>query len=149
MKRKRVQKFFHKPSLTKQAFRDETDLNLIVRNFAQTGSLPGTGREVQYGVPPADFQEAHFALAAAKSTFESLRPEVRAKYEDVTNVLRAMDDPGRASELASDGILQAYGIQPIDNVEKHGSDDLEPEQAIPADTPAGGDEVPSEASQST
>lgn len=140
------------PSLTKQSFRDATNLNLIVRNFTQTGSLPSTGRVPQYGVAPADFQEAHFAVAAAKSTFEELSPEVRAKYGNVHNVISAMDDPARASELASDGILSAFGIEAPHTIEKHGSGDPEGSEgdSSPANTPEqGGGEAPSEASQSS
>lgn len=148
--RKRVQKKFTQPSLTKQSFRDECDISVIVRNFAVTGTLPQKRQEPQYGVAHGDFQEAQFALAAARSTFETLSPEVRAKYGDLNEIVRAMNDPARASELASDGIFNAYGIPDTPEVEKHGTGELVPEtkDSSPADSPQGGAEGPSEASPS-
>lgn len=148
--RKRVQKKFTQPSLTKQSFRDECDISVIVRNFAVTGTLPQKRQEPQYGVAHGDFQEAQFALAAARSTFETLSPEVRAKYGNMHEIVRAMNDPARASELASDGILNAYGIPNPQDVEKHGTGEPVPntQESHPADTPTGGGEAASEASPS-
>lgn len=115
-----------------------------MRDYAATGTLPQGRGPAQYGVQEADFQEAQFALAAAQSSFEGLAPAVRAKYGDLYEVLRAMEDPTRAAELASDGILiDSEGTGPL-ATEKPSRD--APAPSHPANTPKGEGEALSEAS---
>jgi len=144
---KRVQKTFHEPSLTKQSFGPACDLNVIVRDFARTGALPQASRPPQYGVAEPDFQEAQFALAAAQSSFEGLAPAVREKYGDLYEVLRAMENPARAAELASDGILYTPEGEISLSGETLDTGALAPAQQetpSPADTAPAGDDSPEE-----
>lgn len=52
-KRKRVQVTFKNPSLTKQSFKQECDINTIVNRFQNTGQIPlQNNLEPQYGNAP-------------------------------------------------------------------------------------------------
>jgi len=72
------------PSLAQQHQKDETDINLIVRRFTQTGELP------QHNMPPLaeDFQgvesmqEAMQLIVDAKDAFMEQPAEVRAKFNN-------------------------------------------------------------------
>ncbi|AXL14568.1 internal scaffolding protein [Microviridae sp.] len=51
--RKRVQISFKSPTLTKQYFKDECDINNIVNRFQETGQIPLTNNlDPQYGFAP-------------------------------------------------------------------------------------------------
>ena len=154
MTRRRVQKVFSDmPSLTKQAFKDDCNLNLIVRRFTQTGQVPvAHQRPLHFGPEEElDFHQAQLALARARSTFEILRPELQEKYESIEGIIEAVNDPARASQLHADGILDAFGIPYTPEAEKPATEEptgIQPD-LLPADSaPEGdGDAVPSEASK--
>lgn len=75
--RKRVQLKFDtetNPSLTKQYFKDECDINNIVKKFSDTGQLPVQNNlEPQYGdVPNMDLKEALDMVQFARQEFDEL-----------------------------------------------------------------------------
>ena len=111
--RKRLQKeFSDMPSMTKQSFRDECDINVIVRRFTQTGQIPDVNqRPLVFG--DQDDTPLHAqacAMANVKSQFETLPAHLRRKYGDVSNVIEAMSHPEGASELHADGIFEHFGV---------------------------------------
>lgn len=69
-------------SLTKQSFREECDINTIVRNFGLTGELPDDVRPPTYGdfIGIFDFHSAMNAVALAKEAFDALPADVRARF---------------------------------------------------------------------
>lgn len=72
------------PSLTKQEFKEDADINVIVRRFNVTGQLP------QGVVAPVfqdfegvfDFQSAMNVIAGAESAFMSMPAEVRYRFHN-------------------------------------------------------------------
>lgn len=70
------------PTLTKQAFAEECDINTIVRNFGLTGELPGNFKEPQYGDFSGifDYQSALNAVIAADESFMMLPADIRARF---------------------------------------------------------------------
>lgn len=98
-KRKRaIIKFPKEEGRTKQAFRDETDINLIVRKYEQNGVI-----ETQYMRQPTyadvseypDFTIQQQIKAAARSMYENLPQDVRDKHtlEELLENLEAADQP--------------------------------------------------------
>ena len=140
----RVQKKFSDlPSRTQQNFRKECDINLIYSRYAQTGQLPeGRSPMPQYGEQVDDFQTVAFAMARARSTFETLPKETQQKYGSVEGVMEAMQDPLSAPELHAYGILTAFNVElAVPHNEQQGELDIPPADSEPE---ANGGEAPSE-----
>lgn len=85
---------FTRPSRTKQSFRDECDINTILRQFNVTGQLPVGSVQPQYGdfSGITDYQSALNAVMAAQDSFLQLPAKVRAKFDN---------DPALFVEFAS------------------------------------------------
>lgn len=113
--------YFAAQGRTKQSFRDECDINRIMKNFAVTGTLGHLAKHPpQYGdVAGLDFQEAMQIVASANEMFASLPAAMRERFAN---------DPGRMLQF----------IQNPDNVEegiKLGLLERRPEPATPLQTP--------------
>lgn len=72
------------PTLAKQAFADECDINTIVRRFNVTGELPANIRMPSYGdfTGVFDFHTAMNAVAQAHESFEAMPAEIRARFHN-------------------------------------------------------------------
>lgn len=80
-------------SRTQQHQGDETDINLIVKRYTQTGVLPQTTLEPLYGdFETLDFHTAQNRIRAAQEAFMAIPAEIRARFEN---------DPGKFIEFAS------------------------------------------------
>lgn len=86
---------FTRPSRTQQSFRDECDINSILRQFNVTGQLPVGSVQPQYGdfSGITDYQSALNAVMAAQDSFLALPAKVRARFDN---------DPALFVEFASD-----------------------------------------------
>ena len=75
-------------SMTQQSFKDECDINVILRRFAVTGELPDNIRVPQYQdfEEVFDFHSAMNVVRAATEAFDSMPSEVRERFAN---------DPGR------------------------------------------------------
>lgn len=83
------------PTLTKQAFQEECDINVIVRRFGLTGQLPVGVRMPQFGdfSEVTDFHEALNAVRVAEESFLAMPAEVRARFGN---------DPGQFVDFVAD-----------------------------------------------
>lgn len=83
------------PSLTKQSFAEEADINTIVRRFGITGQLPSNVVAPTFGdfTSVVDYQTALNAVIAAQGAFMMLPAEVRERFGN---------DPQRFVEFTSD-----------------------------------------------
>lgn len=83
------------PSLTHQEFKDECDINTIVRDFGLTGHVPTAARAPVYadftGID--DYQSALHSISAAQASFLSLPAAVRERFAN---------DPGAFVDWCSD-----------------------------------------------
>jgi phage internal scaffolding protein len=72
------------PSLAQQNFKDETDINYIVRQFGLTGELPGQTISPQYGdfTGVLDYHSAVNAVLAAQDEFMDLPAQMRARFDN-------------------------------------------------------------------
>lgn len=101
---------FEGPGRTKQSFKDECDLNVILKRYQLTGQVdPRLLREGQYllsEIDPIDFQEAQFMTADAKSAFEALPSSVRGRFDnDPLRLLAWVHDPRNMQEAVKLGFL--------------------------------------------
>ena len=91
----RTKLVFTEPSMAQEHFRDECDINNILRQFNVTGELPIGSVQPQYGdfSGITDYQSALNAVMAAQDSFFELPAKVRARFDN---------DPALFVEFASD-----------------------------------------------
>lgn len=97
-----------RPSLAKQSFRDEVDINNIVSRFANTGVIEHLNKyDGNYGdftvVQP--YQDALNTVMAAQEAFDSLPSKIRTRFNnDPEQFLNFATDPKNTDELVSMGL---------------------------------------------
>lgn len=81
--------------MCRQSFRDDCDINVIVKRFGLTGLMPQGVRVPNYGMfdGVSDFHSAMNAVAEARESFEAMPAEIRARFQN---------DPGKFVEFCSD-----------------------------------------------
>lgn len=72
------------PGRTKQAFKDECDINTIVKRFGLTGELPVNRRAPTYGDYSniGNFHDAMNAVLEANETFSKLPARIRSQFDN-------------------------------------------------------------------
>ena len=88
---------------TKQSFKDETDVNLIIQKHTRMGTLSHLEQwGGQYGdLSDFDFQEAQNQIAKATSMFEELPAAVRKKFANSPEkFLEFVNHPDNSDRLA-------------------------------------------------
>lgn len=111
--RNRVLKHFNKPSMTKQYFRDECDINKIVKKYCDVGSLHSqilqghaSGEYGDFSDIP-DYRSALDQVRRAGESFQTLPAVVRARFSnDVAGFLDFCNDPNNREELRAMGLLK-------------------------------------------
>lgn len=99
---------FKKPSLTKQVFQEECDINRIVEQFTRTGIVTHVAqKEGQYGDAPSfTYHESMNALLEAGAAWEAVPQEIRDHCaNDPQELLNIIEDPARVNEARSLGLL--------------------------------------------
>lgn len=107
---------FSKPSLVKQSFRDECDINNILRKFNVTGQLPVGSVQPQYGdfSGITDYQSALNAVMAAQDSFLQLPAKVRAKFaNDPALFVEFASDEANKDEMKALGLLREEIAQAV------------------------------------
>lgn len=107
----RFQYFHTGESLTKQSFKDECDINNVMKRFERTGVLEHVNKyQPQWGDytnTPSSYQEALHQVAAANEMFLSLPARLRAKFDnDPGAYIAFVEDPANADELRAMGLLK-------------------------------------------
>jgi len=94
---------------TKQSFKDECDINVIMARYQATGQLPDNlnPSSPQYiDATGFDFDLAMNLVAEASSSFEELPSAIRARFNnDPCAFLDFVHDPANHSEMADMGLL--------------------------------------------
>jgi len=107
---------FSKPSLTKQSFRDECDINNILRKFNVTGQLPVGSVQPQYGdfSGVTDYQSALNAVMAAQDSFLALPAKIRSRFQnDPALFVEFASDEANKDELKALGLLRQETAQAV------------------------------------
>lgn len=97
------------PSLTKQAPKEECDINVIMRRYAQTGVAPGTPAVASYGdfYGPEDYLEAQLTLKASEAQFQGLPATVRERFHNSPmQLLQFVQDRANLAEARKLGLLR-------------------------------------------
>jgi phage internal scaffolding protein len=100
---------FTRPSRTQQSFRDECDINNILRKFNVTGQLPVGSVQPQYGdfSGITDYQSALNAVMAAQDSFLELPAKIRAKFDnDPALFVEFASDEANRDEMKAMGLLR-------------------------------------------
>lgn len=97
------------PSLTKQAFAEDCDFNVVMARYEQTGVIPHLeARLPQYTDVSSmvDYQEAHNLVISARSSFDALPSSIRERFgNDPTHLIAFLCDPNNLSEAQKLGLV--------------------------------------------
>lgn len=108
--------FSDDPGRTKQAFRDECDVNLIIKKYDRQGILTHLNKlEAQYGdVSGVDFQAALDLVTRTRGFFEQLPSSVRRSFgNDPANFLDFCDNPANADRLVEMGVASRQEVDEL------------------------------------
>lgn len=101
------------PSLTKQSFADECDINTIVERFNVTGQLPTNVRMPTYAdfTNTFDFHSAMTAIRTAQEAFDAMPAKVRARFHnDPAEFVDFCADKENLPEATRLGLVSAEAI---------------------------------------
>lgn len=95
-------------SLAQQHFKDECDINNILRQFNITGLLPEAPLSPRYGdfTGVGDYHTALNQVIAAEDEFMSLPANLRARFEnDPAQLIDFLENPENLNEAISLGLV--------------------------------------------
>jgi hypothetical protein len=101
------------PTLAQQNFKDECDINNIVRQFGLTGELPGQPLSPQYGdfTGVLDYHTAVNAVLAAQDQFMELPAQLRARFDnDPAKLIDFLNNEENREEATKLGLVDAKPI---------------------------------------
>lgn len=97
------------PSLAQQQFKEEADINTIVKQYGITGKLPGPVYLPTFGdfSEVTDFQTALHAIQRAEASFQAMPAHVRERFNnDSQKFLEFTSDSRNSEELKSLGLFR-------------------------------------------
>ncbi|AXH77072.1 MAG: internal scaffolding protein [Microviridae sp.] len=101
--------FTNEVSLTKQEFKEECDINVLMSKYMTTGELPFINERMPMyeDVTGYDFQEAMQFVASAQSLFQEMPSELRSRFHnDPAEFLDFTSNENNRAEMASLGLLK-------------------------------------------
>lgn len=96
------------PSLAQQQFREDSDINTIVKRFNLSGELPSGVSAPQYGdfTAVTDYHTALNAVIAADNAFMAMPAHVRAKFDnDAGAFVDFVSNPDNRKEAEELGLV--------------------------------------------
>ena len=108
------------PSLAQQHFKDECDINNILRQFNITGLLPEAPLSPRYGdfTGVTDYHSALNAVIAAEDGFMTLPADIRSRFlNDPANLINFLDDESNKDEAIKMGLIDKKLIENEQKVE--------------------------------
>jgi phage internal scaffolding protein len=102
-------------SLTKQSFKNECDVNNILKNYNKTGVMPENFNPGEYrDLDGTDYQEYMQTVASANSMFEELPSALRKRFKnDPAQLLSFVHDEKNVAEAHSLGLLRDDYVTPV------------------------------------
>lgn len=100
---------------TKQSFKDECDINVIMRRYAATGQVDHLNqRSPMYGeIPATDFMAAMQLVVEAKHQFDALPSAVRDRFaNDPARLLAFLENPENRAEGEKLGLIVPKPVPP-------------------------------------
>lgn len=98
------------PSRTQQSFKEESDINEIVRRFGLTGEMPTDLEMPQSGdfSEAPDFQTAMNMVRAAQEEFMRVPAHIRAEFgNDPQRLMSFLEDEDNRAKALKMGLIQA------------------------------------------
>lgn len=105
------------PSLAQQHFKDECDINNILRQFNITGLLPNSPLSPRYGdfTGIGDYHTALNRVIAAQDEFEGLPADIRARFDnDPSKLIEFLDDETNRPEAESLGLVEKAAAEAVE-----------------------------------
>ena len=102
-------------SLTQQHFKDECDINNILRQFNITGLLPESALSPRYGdfTGVVDYHTALNQVIAAEDEFMSLPADLRARFEnDPAQLIAFLENAENKNEAIALGLVNKPAEMP-------------------------------------
>lgn len=102
-------------SRTQQNFKDECDINVIMRKYSDLDTVPKGVRIPQYGdfSGVSDYHSAANALALARESFDAMPARVRAKFKnDPEAFVEFCSAPENGDELVALGLADRRPVAP-------------------------------------
>lgn len=96
------------PTLTQQQFKEQCDINNIIKQYAQTGELPLSKKVGQFldVSNVQDYQTALNTVYEAQHAFDALPSNIRSRFENDPNQLIAfIEDDANHEEALQLGLL--------------------------------------------
>lgn len=106
------------PSMAKQEFKAECDINNILKQFSATGMMRHVSAKAAEGMytdlpDQQDFQESLEIVRTASESFASLPSKVRDRFHNEPHEFLAfMGDPKNSDEIRALGLAQALPARP-------------------------------------
>lgn len=103
-------------TLTQQHFKDETDINNILRQFNVTGLLPETPLSPRYGdfTGISDYQTALNQVIAAESEFMALPANIRSRFDnDPAKLIEFLENSNNKDEAIKLGLVNAVELPQV------------------------------------
>lgn len=117
-KLRRVQLTFEEPSLAKQAFKAECDINTIVKRHQRKGIVTHLNPdEPGYGFAPSlDLKQAMDTVIDAQRAFDALPSEIRRRFSnDAVEFVEFAENPENREELRKLGLLEEKAVaEPVE-----------------------------------
>ncbi len=107
--RNRVQITFAKNGRTKQSFKDECDINNIMRKYQKTGAVAHANQHApNYGFATSlDFSDAMRLITTAQDMFDGLPSSIRTRFaNDPALFLDFVQDADNEAEMAKLGLVE-------------------------------------------
>jgi len=108
------------PTLAQQHFKDECDINNILRQFNITGLLPEAPLSPRYGdfTGIMDYHTALNAVIAAEDGFMALPADLRARFaNDPENLINFLNDESNKDEAIKLGLVDQKLIENEQKIE--------------------------------
>jgi len=108
------------PSLAQQHFKDECDINNILRQFNITGLLPEAPLSPRYGdfTGIVDYHTALNAVIAAEDGFMALPADLRARFQnDPEQLIDFLNDESNKDEAVKLGLVDRKLIENEEKME--------------------------------
>lgn len=96
------------PSMTKQSFADECDINKIMERYEKTGVMPEGRHMYEFGdaISEYSYQESLNAVIHADEQFAQLPAKLRDRFgNDPVQLLKFLEDPANRDEAVELGLV--------------------------------------------
>lgn len=96
------------PTLTQQQFKEQCDINNIIKHYAQTGELPLSKKVGQF-LDVSNIQDYQTSLQTvfdAQRAFDDLPSQIRSRFEnDPSKLIAFIEDDANTAEAQTLGLL--------------------------------------------